>query len=153
MHNIITPSEFMHTSSYSQLNPHRAPIRPRGRDTLSHPSLTELALVHLKLFWPSSMAHGWTSPLASTEYMMAPARYISAAMMNTTLHWSCKTLTSVSGCRFVCVCVCECTYMRELGELHSERIHVSESLRLRDTAMIWTLQQGIHTNRVGLLLS
>ena len=148
--------EFVCTSSYSQLHPHCTSIRPCGRDALSRPSLIELALVRLELFSLSSVAHGWTSPLASTEYMMAPARYISAAMMNTTLHWSCRTLTSVSGCRFVRVCVCECTYVHErtwwtANTEHSARIHVSESLRLRETTMIWTLQQGIHTNRVGLL--
>ena len=102
----------MHTSSYSQLHPHRAPIRPRGRDAVSQHNLAELALVCLELFSPSSVAHGWTSPLASTEYMMAPARYISAAMMNTTLHWSCRTLTSASGCKCVCVCVCMCVYAK-----------------------------------------
>ena len=98
--------EFVCTSSYSQLHPYCTSIRPCGRDALSRPSLIELALVRLELFSLSSVAHGWTSPLASTEYMMAPARYISAAMMNTTLHWSRRTLTSASGCKCVCVCVC-----------------------------------------------
>ena len=131
MHNITKPSEFMHRSSYSQLHPHCAPIRPRGRDAVSHPSLTVLPSVCLELFSLSSMAHGWTSPLASTEYIMAPARYISAAMMNTTLHWSRRTLTSSSGCRFVCVCASAHTLER--GEPHSARIHVSELVRLRET--------------------